>query len=200
MMSEYRFVLSAQTRQRYWLVALLILSGLAVTFSSFYFLYFPTGYQGGRNSAYNTVLLFSRTEWSQIHLWSGLAMILVLLVHIPVHWKWIVEMGKRCLGKTDCKIGRLNPHARFNIYLDAAAAISFLVAAISGIYFLFVPSGRQATASVFIFDYRTWDLIHTWSGVLMIILSLGHFLYHRVWVTKVSGRVLKREMILEEGS
>jgi hypothetical protein len=193
MMSKYRFILSAQTRQRYWLVVLLILSGLAVTFSSLYFLYFPTGYQGGRNPAYNTVVLFSRTDWSQIHLWSGLAMILVLLVHIPVHWNWIVDMAKRCFGSTECRIGRLNPHARFNIYLDAAAALSFLIAALSGIYFLFEPAGRQT----FIFDHTTWDLIHTWSGVAMIILSLGHFVYHRVWVSKVSGRILKSEEIAE---
>ncbi|MDK2981260.1 MAG: hypothetical protein PWQ55_1607 [Chloroflexota bacterium] len=192
-MSKYRSVLSEQTRQRYLLVLLLIFSGLALTFSSLYYLYFPLGYQGGRNPYYNAVILFDRTAWLQIHLWSGLAVILALLVHIPLHWKWIVQMGKRCLGKADCHIGRLNPHARFNIYLDAAAALSFLVAAISGIYFLFVPAGRPA----FLFSYATWDVIHTWSGVAMIVLSLGHFVYHRLWVSKVSGRILKFEKVIE---
>ncbi|BBB48208.1 DUF4405 domain-containing protein [Pelolinea submarina] len=196
-MSEYQYVLSAQTRQRYWLVTLLIVIGLALTASSVYFLYFPNGYQGGRNPDYNTSVLFNRTDWSQIHLWSGIAMIIILLIHIPVHWKWIMDMGKRCFGKTECKIGRLNPHAKFNLYLDAAAAASFMLAAISGIYFLFVPAGRQASAPTFIFDYSAWDVIHTWSGVIMIILSLAHFLYHHGWVMKVSKRVMKREKVVE---
>jgi hypothetical protein len=195
-MGLYRFVLSAQTRKRYWLVLLLILSGITVTLSSIYFLYFPNGYQGGRNPDYNVTLLFTRTDWSLIHIWSGVVFILVILIHIPVHWKWIMDMGQRCFGKKDCTIGRLNPHARLNLYLDAAVAVSFVFVAISSVYFLLVPNSRQIAAPQIVFDYATWDVIHTWSGILMIIFALVHLLYHRVWVLKVSSRIMKIEKVV----
>lgn len=194
-MSKYKYVLSIQTRQRYWLVLLLIIAGIALLFSSIYFLFFPVGYQGGRNPYYNTVILFDRSDWDLIHLWSGITMIIVLLVHIPVHWKWIKAMFQRCFKREVCKVGRLNWRARLNISLDVIAAVSFLLAAISGIYLLFAPNGRLAsTAPVFIFNYRIWDVIHTWSGVLMIIASLFHFMIHWGWVVNVSGKAFRKEL------
>ena len=195
-MSGYKYVLSLQTRMRYWLVWLLIITGLGVLFSSIYFLYFPVGFQGGRNPLYNTVIIFNRSDWESIHLWFGLGMIIVLLVHIPVHWKWIMVMGNRCFGRKTCKIGRLNWRARANIIIDVVAVVSFIFAAASGIYLLFAPSGKYAsTAPVLIFDYHTWDVIHTWSGVMMIAASLYHFLIHWTWVTNVSGKAFQKERI-----
>jgi len=196
MMSEYQYAFSSQTRLRFWLVLMLILIGLAVTFSSIYFLYFPVGFQGGRNPYYSRIVIFNREDWSLIHLWSGLAMIIVVLIHIPVHWKWIKNMFAHCFKKDSCDFSRLNKHAQLNIFLDALSAVSFLFAAGSGMYLLFAPNGKHlSTALVFIFNYQTWDFIHTWSGVVMIIASLFHFLYHWIWVVKVSSRILKKEKI-----
>ena len=198
-MAKFKYDLSGQTRQRYWLVWLLILAGLAVVFSSIYFLFFPVGYQGGRNPYYNTVILFDRAEWDLIHLWSGIIMIIVLLVHIPVHWKWIKAMYQRCFKREVCNVGRLNWRAQMNIILDAVALISFLFAAASGIYLMITPNGRFASSSpAFIFTYRIWDVIHTWSGTIMIIASLFHFMIHWNWVTNVSARAFKRERISAE--
>lgn len=198
-MSKFKHVLSTQTRQRYWLVWLLALTGLAVVFSSIYFLFFPVGFQGGRNPYYNTVILFDRTSWDLIHLWSGIAMIVVLLVHIPVHWKWIKAMYLRCFKHDACNVGRLNWKAQLNIILDAIAVISFFLAAVSGVYLLFTPTGRlAATSPDFIFSYKIWDVIHTWSGTVMIIASLFHLLIHWNWVVNVSTKAFKKEKIKEE--
>ena len=195
-MSEYKYILSAQTRQRYWLAVLLALTGLAVIFSSIYFLFFPVGYQGGRNPDYNTVVLFSRQDWESIHLWAGIGMIVVLFVHIPIHWKWILALYQRCFKRDVCKVGRMNWRARFNIMVDAIAALSFLFVTASGFYLLFTPNGKYASlAPVVLFNYRAWDVIHTWSGVVMIIASLVHFLIHWNWVTNVSGKALKKEKV-----
>ncbi|MEX2578368.1 MAG: DUF4405 domain-containing protein [Verrucomicrobiales bacterium] len=35
---------------------------------------------------------FSRHEWGVLHSWASLALLVVLLVHVLVHWKWIVAM------------------------------------------------------------------------------------------------------------
>jgi hypothetical protein len=49
------------------------------------------GYQGGRNPAYNALVLgLGRDGWSDLHLWTGVAMISLTLLHLALHWKWIL--------------------------------------------------------------------------------------------------------------
>ena len=85
----------------------------------------------------------------------------------------------------------MNRHGYFNVAVDAAVAISFLLAAISGVYFMFVPGGGRAVDPRFIFSRTTWDLIHTWSGVAMIVAAIIHFAIHWKWVTKVTAKVFR---------
>ncbi|MCQ8103880.1 DUF4405 domain-containing protein [Methylomonas sp. SURF-2] len=40
---------------------------------------------------------FSRHQWGDIHFWISLGLLLVLLIHMALHWNWIVTViGKRC--------------------------------------------------------------------------------------------------------
>jgi hypothetical protein len=56
------------------------------------------GYQGGRNPSFATSLLgISRTAWSDLHTWASLVMIAGVVVHLVLHWKWIVCMTKHWL-------------------------------------------------------------------------------------------------------
>lgn len=39
----------------------------------------------------------SRHEWGDIHFWISVGLILVLVVHLALHWNWVVTViGKRC--------------------------------------------------------------------------------------------------------
>jgi len=185
---------STATLNRWWLFVLLSVTGLAILFSSVYFLYFPVGFQGGRNPDYGTIIVFDREMWDAIHLWSGIGMIIVLIVHIAVHDKWILVMYKRLFrGKTG-GIKSLNQYARFNILLDAVAAVSFLVVAVSGVILMFYPSGRNVQPIYnFIFTKEAWDVIHTWSGVVTLISAILHFYIHWKWITKVTRRVVGKK-------
>jgi hypothetical protein len=54
------------------------------------------GYQGGRNPGFATELLgISRTTWSDLHTWASLVMIAGVVVHLVLHWKWIVCVTKQ---------------------------------------------------------------------------------------------------------
>ena len=198
-METKRTSVSTTTLNRWWLFLLLSVTGFAIFFSSVYFLYFPVGFQGGRNSDYGTIIVFGREMWDAIHLWSGIGMIIVMVIHIAVHDKWILAMAKRFFqGKTK-GIKSLNGKARFNILLDVVAALSFLVVAISGVVLLFLPSGRSfEVVDGFLLSKATWDIIHTWSGVVMLIAAILHFYIHWKWITKVTGRVIgkKKTVIL----
>jgi hypothetical protein len=49
------------------------------------------GYQGGRNSAFATSLWgISRTMWSDLHTLTSIVMIVGIIVHVVLHWNWIV--------------------------------------------------------------------------------------------------------------
>jgi hypothetical protein len=60
-------------------------------------LFLPSGgYRGGRNPFYGATLLnLSRHEWNDVHLWTGLAIIALALLHLALHWQWIVCTARR---------------------------------------------------------------------------------------------------------
>jgi hypothetical protein len=80
----------------------------------------------------------------------------------------------------------MNARGRFNLLINAIVAISFLLAALSGVYFLLFPGGRGVVDPQIVFSRTTWDLIHTWSGVTLILAGLAHFAIHWKWVVKVT--------------
>jgi len=53
------------------------------------------GYQGGRNAAYQQAFVISRDAWLSLHDWFALAMVIGVLAHLVLHWKWIVCMIRR---------------------------------------------------------------------------------------------------------
>ena len=189
-MENTQKIVSEKTNQRWWLFALLTVIGFGVLASSIYFLAFPAGYQGGRNPFYGVTVLFNREGWDLIHLWTGLAMILVVFVHIGVHWKWIKTMAVRCVKPKICEVGTKNKRAQYNIILDLIAAISFILVSASGIYLMFAPSRSSASlATVFIFDWYAWDVIHTWSGIFMFISVFLHLEIHWGWIVNVTRKI-----------
>lgn len=185
---------SPQTRNN-WLVDMAVGAGtLAATLSGIYFLYFPVGgYQGGRNPMYGKTILFSRNTWDDLHTWGGVLMIAVVVIHVALHWKWVVNMAKRIWNESRGKCAGMNWRGHFNVALDTLIGMSFLLTAISGIYFLFVPGGSRGglAGPNFLFSRTSWDLIHTWAGVLMIMLAAVHFAIHWTWIVKVTRNVLR---------
>ena len=50
------------------------------------------GYQGGRGASINQSFILSRGDWLALHDWFALVMVLGVLLHVALHWKWIVFM------------------------------------------------------------------------------------------------------------
>lgn len=185
--------ISTQTRNNWLLDAGLFASAIVVLASSLYFLYFPSGgFRGGRNPGYAAQVLFDRATWDVLHTWGGVAMIVVALVHLAIHWKWVAGMARRIwrewTGKCEC----MNARGRFNVFIDLVVGFCFLLAAVSGVYFLFAGGshgGINPDPQV-LFNRSTWDMLHTWSGVVMTIAAVLHFVIHWRWVVKVTGRMV----------
>jgi hypothetical protein len=184
---------SPQTRNNWMVDSILLASAFLASISGIYFLYLPIGgYQGGRNPYYGIRILFERHTWSDIHTWTGILMIAIILVHVPLHWDWVVNMTRRTVKELVNNGSRLNSHSRFNVFVNVMVGVSFALTAVSGIYLLFVPGGPQSylNAPGFLFSRTIWDLIHTWSGVILGIAALVHFAIHWKWVVKVTRKIL----------
>ena len=181
---------SNQTRNNWFIVLVLTVSGLLITFSTFYFLFLPSGgYQGGRNPAYGIVIIFTRTTWDLIHTWAGVVIIAIAAIHIPLHWSWIVRMTKYIFTILIGQCKGMNALGKFNLLVNGLIGVSGVIATLSSLYFLFFP-GSQNNSSSLIFTRSVWDVIHTWSGVIMIAAAILHFAIHWRWVFKVAGKLV----------
>lgn len=185
--------ISAKTRNNWLIDAALLLGGILATLSGIYFLFLPTGgYQGGRNPMYGVTILFSRHTWDAVHTWTGVAMIVAAVVHLAVHWTWVKMMARRTAKALFSKGNRLSRGAKTNVALDAAVAVSFLLTAVSGVYFLFAPSGNSAAGQAgFLLSRTAWDMIHTWAGVVLVVAVVLHLAIHWRWVVNVGRRLIQ---------
>lgn len=185
--------LSPATRTNWLVDAVVFSSALTATLTSFYFLLYPTG-----RTSHNVALFgLARTTWSDLHMWSGALMIAAIAVHLALHWSWVTSTARRVWRQMRGQGGRFSPGARFNVGLDAAVALAFLLTAVSGIYFLFVPAGGYRGGRTigwdpgFLFTRATWDLLHMWAGVALILIAALHIALHWGWICKVTRSVLR---------
>ncbi len=183
---------SKQTQKNWWVDAALFSSAIVAALSGIYFLFFPSGgFQGGRNPFYNIQVLFSRQTWDDLHTWGGVAMIVAATIHLMIHWQWVVGMLRRTWKEWTGQCGCMNARGRWNLILNAIVALSFVLTALSGVYFLFVPGGRWSADPMILFPRATWDLIHTWASVTLISAAILHFAIHWKWVTKVTRKMVE---------
>ncbi len=186
-----KFGVSTQTRNNWWVDAGLFISALIAAISGVYFLYLPKGgYEGGRNPMYGIVLLFERHTWEDLHTWAGIGMILVAIIHLVRHWSWVVNMARKMVKELTGRCGCMNARGRWNLVLNAVVALSFLLTAVSGIYFFIFPGGRGVESPTIILSSFTWDMIHTWAGIVLIATAVLHFAIHWKWVTKVTTKMV----------
>jgi hypothetical protein len=191
-------MVSAQTR-RNWLIDAAVFCGAILAGSSgAYFLFIPSaGYQGGRNHWFGITVLFERSTWDALHTWSGVLMILAIALHLGHHWRWIVSMSRKMLRAVMSRDRVLSRRATLNLALNVVIGLSFMVTALSGLYFMFAPAGgyqggRNAGWDPgFLFARSTWNLMHTWAGITLTIAAIVHFAIHWRWVKSVTVRLLR---------
>ncbi|HEY43403.1 MAG TPA: DUF4405 domain-containing protein [Anaerolineae bacterium] len=197
-MMKKRITISTQTRNN-WLIDVAVFGGgLFAALSGIYFLYVPSGgYRGGRNVLNEVLIIFDRSSWDTLHTWTGVFMILAAVLHFTFHWQWVLTMSKRIMTMLRPGGTNMSSGAKLNLVIFLLVALSFTTTAVSGIYFLFAPVGgyqggrNLAWDPGLIFSRTTWDLIHTWSGVILILAAVVHFSIHWRWVVKVTRHMLE---------
>ena len=134
--------MSMPTRMNWLIDAVVLVGGLLAGLSGIYFLYLPSGgYQGGRNPMYGIKIFFERHTWSDLHTWTGVLMIAAVAIHFAIHWQWVKWMTRRVVSAVLPQGNKLSRGTMVNVAVDLTIALSFLLCAVSGIYFLFLPEG-----------------------------------------------------------
>ena len=81
----------------YFIDALMLISFIITAFTGLIIFFFlPSGVRQGR---YQEFLGIIKETWTTIHDWVGIIMILLVLFHFVLHWKWIVCMTKSMFRK-----------------------------------------------------------------------------------------------------
>jgi len=87
-----------QAPRNYFLAVLLFLLGIVEVVSGFVlWLVLPggEGYMGGRGLASEATFLWSRGTWIDVHTVVGVLLVVVVIIHLILHRKWIIRMTKR---------------------------------------------------------------------------------------------------------
>ena len=99
---------------------------------------------------------------------------------------------------TSKRTSRLSTATKFNWTLDAAVFIFALLSLLSAVYFLFRPTGGYQGGrnpmhdATILLTRETWDLIHMWGGVLMIIAVAFHLWIHRQWLGMMARKLFNQ--------
>ena len=89
----------SSAKVNFWVDFFIFLSFLATAFTGIILFFFLPG--GIRQGGYQVFLGMVKRTWTVIHNWAGLIMIVLVIVHVILHWNWIVCMTKGifCKGK-----------------------------------------------------------------------------------------------------
>jgi uncharacterized membrane protein YphA (DoxX/SURF4 family) len=91
-----------QATRNYVLVVILFLLGIVEIVSGFVMwlvLRGGQGYMGGRGLDSEATFLWSRDTWIDMHAVVGVILVVVVVIHLILHRKWILRMTKRLGAK-----------------------------------------------------------------------------------------------------
>lgn len=126
------------------------------------------------------VLMAPRATGLALHEWIGIALLLPLLVHLLLSWRWIVTALQRALRP---------PRRRdtVNLALNALLFVSTVVVIVSGLVISRVALPWLGIGTV---DDLTWRTTHNnWTDVMWWTVC-AHVAMNWRWISTVAGRAI----------
>jgi len=107
-----------------------------------------------------------------IHEWLSVALAAAVVVHLLLHWRWIVAVVRRFLG-------RLAGQSRLNFVLNIALFINFSVVTFTGLMIsrVALPAIGLVTA-----ESQAWQVLHSLSADLILFIAGLHVALHWKWI------------------
>jgi hypothetical protein len=147
----------------------------------FFIQFLLVGYSG-------IVMYFNRHDASQIlrliHDKIGILMLVFFVIHIALHWKWVVLTTKSLFSKRETITGR----RKLNYLVDLIFFVQFVLVGYSGLVMYFNHHGAG-----FILNF-----IHDKIGILMLVFFVIHIALHWKWIVLTTKNLLRRDKQVEE--
>jgi hypothetical protein len=84
-----------KTKLQFGLALTLVVLGIVEAVTGFVlWLVLPSGGGAGRYGIEREFINISRQTWIDIHDWIAVALIVVTLIHLCIHWKWLFRMTR----------------------------------------------------------------------------------------------------------
>jgi hypothetical protein len=115
-----------------------------------------------------------------IHEWLALATAATLVLHVVLHWDWVV-------GVTRTFLRNLVHVSRLNYVVDGLLFVAFAAALTSG---LVISQVAMPTLGLQLASGRSWREIHSMTANLTFLLVALHFALHWSWVTNTFRRLI----------
>jgi len=126
-----------------------------------------------------------RLTGNVIHEWLSLALAATIIVHLVLHWEWVITVGGQFLRK-------LFHASRLNFILDAVLFVAFIMLMLSGIL---ISKSVLSTLGIQLAAGPTWKMIHSTAADVCMLLTALHFALHWKWIVST----VKRYVILPLG-
>jgi hypothetical protein len=110
---------------------------------------------------------------NMIHEWLGVTLAVALIVHIQLHWKWIVSVGARYLNN-------LWHISRLEFFVDLLIFTTFIVLMTTGLMMskdVLVAMGIQVARAS-----RSVKMVHSTASNIAVILTGVHVALHWKWI------------------
>lgn len=115
-----------------------------------------------------------------IHEWLSLAFAATLVIHVILHWDWVIQVGVKFFRK-------LFHSSRLNFVIDAILFIAFILVMLSG---LLISKAILPTLGIQIAVSQSWRFLHSWSADISVFMLALHFALHWKWIINTFKRYL----------
>ncbi len=115
-----------------------------------------------------------------IHEWFSIAFAGTIIVHLLLHWKWIIQVGWGFFGK-------LFHSSRLKFVVDALLFVSFVAVMMSG---LMISRSVLPALPVLVGRDFIWTRLHAASASAMLLFVGLHFALSWDWITGMVKRYL----------
>ena len=186
-----------------------LLLSIAFTLTSSYILWFVLpqglGYHGyykcnlqgyGVSGTYYEALGWNRVTWIDVHNWASVALLAIVLLHIILHWGWIVATTKRVKGYISRRVRRV-----MELYIAAIVLfILFLFESLSGfVLWLILPRGagdfnfmKAGVGRTFWgLQRNVWTDLHAWVAVAILSIIIIDMVLNWNWFFDMSKKLLR---------